>query len=128
MPHEGKIGFLAGVATTTQSEKLAALAYEGAAALIQTWGAHVPQFVSVSKLLEALGNNAWFLAHGGKTLTTVWGTRCCFATAYDWTELLTLPGNAVGWTPANDKELDAALLHYRKSGVYDERYECTTLD
>lgn len=129
---ESKIRFLVEVAESLESTPLAELACQLAANLIASWDHHVPDFQAVIRLLKEFGDNAWFLAHGGREdyrrLLDGLLEELDFAVVEDWSELLTFPENALEWAEADESRMNAALQLYRESGVHDEIGYCTTVD
>lgn len=129
---EAKIGFLVAITEIHQSPRLSGLASLVVDTLVASWSHQVVSFSAVLRLLEEIGGNAWFLAHGGremyrKLLNGVL-EGLALALADDWIAVLAFQPKALEWNAADESSLSAALTQYQKQGVRDERFDCTTLD
>lgn len=131
MSTEGRIGFLIKVATTHQLTRFAKLAVQAAEELAAGWYHEFPEFGAASRLLQKIGENTWFLSHGGRevyrTLVDSMMNELNRATASDWLAIIEFSNNALDWTEADEDRFSKTLKAYCKSGVDDEISECTTI-
>lgn len=132
MNTEGRIGFLIEVATAHHLTRFAELAVQAAEGLAASWYHEFPEFGAASRLLEKIGENTWFLSHGGResyrTLVDSMMNELNRATASDWLAIIEFPKNALDWTEADEDHFSKTLRTYCESGVDDEISDCTTLD
>lgn len=130
--YEGRVGFLAEVASVHESSKLAEIAFQLTDTLIGGWEKEVVGFGPVLRLLVKIAENRWFLDHGGlevyqrllKGVLDALG----FARADDWLEILAFPSKALEWSDIDEQQLTMGVRQYEQEGARDERYDCTTLD
>lgn len=132
MGDEGKIGFLLELAERAQSAEAFALAAQASGRLVVHWNGYVPDFGEVRRLLQKMAAKGWILEHGGralyrKLLESVL-QHLQFANADDWLQLLALSEEAMGWTAADQSNLNSEYKNYCDAGVSDERRSCTTVD
>lgn len=129
---EGKLGFLAEMASVHQSTYLAEMASQMTETLVSGWENQIIEFGPVLRLLAVIAENHWFLNHGGrevyqKLLTGVLD-GLAFAKADDWLDLLAFRAKALGWDDVGKNRLAMELRCYEENGVSDERYDCSTVD
>lgn len=129
---EGRIGFLIEVATAYQLTRFAELSVLAAEGLAANWYREFPEFGAASRLMEKIGENTWFLSHGGReayrTLVDSMLNELNRATSSDWLAIIEFPNNALDWTEADEEHFRKTLKAYCQSGVDDEISDCTTLD
>ena len=129
---EGRIGFLIEVATAHQLTRFAELAVQAAEGLAASWYHEFPEFGAAARLLGKIGENTWFLSHGGReayrTLVDSLMNELNLATANDWLAIVELPSKALDWTEADEDHFSKTLKAYCESGVDDEISDCTTVD
>ena len=121
---EGKIGFLIEFATDNQAERIAELAVRTLEGLAASWNNKIPDFAAAIHLFAKIGENAWFITHGGReayrNLVDSLMNQLDYATADDWLSMIKFPDNALDWTKADEKRFRKALNSYCASGVDDE--------
>ena len=132
MRTEGRIEFLMEIATAHQSLQFAGLAVQASAGLAASWYHRLPEFGAAFKLLEMIGENTWFLSHGGceayRTLSDSIMKELNSAGASDWLEMIEFPNNALNWTDSDEDHFSNMLKEYCETGVDDEISACTSLD
>lgn len=130
--HEGRVGFLAEMATVHRSNQLATMASQLADTLLGEWKRRIVDFGPVLRLLATIAKNRWFLDQGGREV--YYGLlkgvldALAFARADDWFELLAFPAKALEWSGAYEDQLKMALREYEQNGARDERHDYTTVD
>ena len=129
---EGKIGFLIELADHNRSERFAELAVQALEGLAASWNHNHPDFAAAIHLFAKIGDNIWFLAHGGRevhrTLVDSLMNEFDSATAEDWLAMIEFPDNALDWTEADEKRFREALNSYCVSGVHEDISNNTTVD
>lgn len=132
MGTEGRIGFLIEVATAYQLTRFAELAVQAVKRLATSWNHAFPEFGPAARLVAKIGENIWFLSHGGReayrTLVDGLMNELSRATSSDWLAIIEFPGNSLDWTESDEDHFSKALKTYCESGVEDEMFDCTTLD
>ncbi len=132
MGTEGRIGFLMEIATAHRLTRFAELAVQAAERLAASWYHEFPEFGAATRLFAKIGENTWFLSHGGReayrTLVDSLMNELNRATASDWLAMIEFPNNALDWTEADEDHFSKTLKAYCESGVDDEISDCTTLD
>jgi hypothetical protein len=129
---EARIGFLIEAASAHQSTRFAELAVEAAERLAAGRYHEFPEFGDTIRLFAKIGENTWFLSHGGRkayrTLIDSLMNELYRATAYDWLAIIEFPNTALSWTETDEDHFRNALKEYCDSGVKEEISNCTTLD
>ena len=132
MGTESRIGFLIEIAAAHQSTRFAELAAQAAERLAASWNHEFPEFAVATRLFAKIGENTWFLSHGGReairTLVVSLMNQLYRATASDWLATIEFSNNAPAWIEADENHFRNALKAYCESGVYDEISDCTTLN
>jgi hypothetical protein len=111
---------------------VAELAVQASERLAASWYHEFPEFRSATRLLQKIGENTWFLSHGGqeayRTLVDSMLNELNRATASDWLAMIEFPNNALDWTEGDEDHFSRMLKAYCELGVDDEISDCTTLD
>jgi hypothetical protein len=127
-----RVKFLMEAARDEESIALANLADKGAEFIVASGKGAVVDFRAVTSLLEAMGENSWYLDHGGREtyrqlLTYLMG-GISWAFATDWMSLLAFRPKALEWTSAFEAIFQKEMNAYQEGGASDERLNCSTLD
>lgn len=104
------------------------LAVTDADQLLQQWNKSSVDFGDAIDSLSTMKDSEWFLEHGGRAIyrTVLDGLLSHVEEAWsnDWTRLLELSEEAVGWTEGDKRLLSEGLDYYRKNGVRHEQDQC----
>jgi len=132
IPEEGRIEFLLDIACAHEHARYSDIANDAVDRLLSGWDRENPDFSGIMELIRKVASSNWLVAHGGSLICRKILDRLPkyfeVALASDWTELLSLPEVAPGWTEDDTLRLDSAFGEYGEIGIGDEASNCHGVD